>query len=193
VQARRPRRRRGQKPEQRLVRLLPVIKALPNRRRVPALNHPPKARVLRRRARGLQRNPQAERKRATQRNRQARSLQLSHRQALRAKRARIKRAALKAPKRLRHLAESKNNYLTIRLDRICESGNAKSIPAFVLDRYQTLAVSIFAVSRARYFAPQNQKTPANNIVNETTKNATFMSQRSRMAPISGGEAMSPRR
>src|SRR5947209_18292476 len=88
-----------------------------------------------------------------------------------------RKQAMKESKRLRLLAENKNNYLTIRLDRICESGNAKSIPAFVLDRHQTLAVSIFAVSRARYFAPQNQKTPANNIVNETTKNATRSEER----------------
>src|SRR5260370_4014910 len=67
----------------------------------------------------------------------------------------------------------------------------KSIPAFVLDRHQTFAPSTAAVSRARYFAPQNQKSPATNIIADTTKNATFKLVRSATAPISGGAAASP--
>src|SRR5256885_16875989 len=70
----------------------------------------------------------------------------------------------------------------------------KSIPTFL---YQTdinsCAGSIAAVSRARCFAPQNQNMPANSIAKETTKKAMFMFHRSRIAPISGGDAMSPKR
>src|SRR5689334_21563228 len=56
-----------------------------------------------------------------------------------------------------------------------------------------VAASIFWVSLGRYFAPQNQSAPAITIKTATPPSATFMFQRSRTAPINGGEITSPRR
>src|SRR6266513_2003298 len=55
------------------------------------------------------------------------------------------------------------------------------------------AASILAVSDGKNLAPQNQKAPAINMVSETTKKATFIFERSRIAPMSGGEIASPKR
>jgi hypothetical protein len=61
----------------------------------------------------------------------------------------------------------------------------------VRTEFCSVALSTVAVSRAKNRAPKNQKTPASTIVPETARKPAFIFQRSRIAPINGGEIASP--